>query len=205
MAPVAVVDLGTVSAKVLVTDGVDRERSSIDVHLGGATLTPTGRLGSAPIADDALGRLGAALESFQPLIEGCRAVRVVATASTRRATNGDQVAALTRRILGVDLEIIDPETEGTLAFTGALSNPAVLGPDPDPTEWVVAIDPRRRLHRAHHGHPGRSRGLLLAAHRGLPAHLHLPRRRPTPTGGAVGRPVGGRAPHRGRPPGAAPA
>ena len=137
-ATVAVVDLGSVSSQLLVTDGESRLRRTIDTTMGGSSLSPTGQLRAEAIGDEALSRVAAALEQFSSLVPSDSSLAAVATASARRATNSQALIDLVDRILGVKLDIIDAGTEARLNFLGVISDPTIV-PD-DPSEWIITID-----------------------------------------------------------------
>jgi exopolyphosphatase/guanosine-5'-triphosphate,3'-diphosphate pyrophosphatase len=120
---VAVVDLGSAATKLLLTDGTQRVRRTVDTRI---TTGGIDRIG--PIGDDALHRLEDALIGFLPLItERDAAVRAVATEAVRGAANRDAVAAVVERRLGIGLETLDTETEARLGFRGVATD--ILGAD----------------------------------------------------------------------------
>jgi exopolyphosphatase/guanosine-5'-triphosphate,3'-diphosphate pyrophosphatase len=119
--PVAIVDIGSNSVRLVVYAGAPRIPSVIfneKVMAGlGASLAETGRLG-----EDAQERALAAMRRFRLLIGqmGVRNTRVVATAAARDADNGGEF--LDRiRALGLEPEVISGEMEGILAGEGVLS------------------------------------------------------------------------------------
>ncbi len=140
----AAVDIGSVAAKLLLTDGTRRIRHSVDTMLGGMSLTATGEVRPEAISAEALARLECTLEEFRQLVEaqGATAIRAVATAAGRWASNAYTLTALVEQCLGTELEIIDGAGEARLAYLGALSDPRLVpaagaagGPRP-----VVTID-----------------------------------------------------------------
>ncbi|WP_225421044.1 Ppx/GppA family phosphatase [Sphingomonas parva] len=119
--PVAIVDIGSNSVRLVVYSGSPRIPSIIfneKVLAGlGASLAKTGRLG-----EEAQERALEAMRRFRLLIGqmDVKRTRVVATAAARDAENGD--AFLDRiRALGFDPEVISGEMEGILAGEGVLS------------------------------------------------------------------------------------
>jgi exopolyphosphatase/guanosine-5'-triphosphate,3'-diphosphate pyrophosphatase len=138
--PVAVVDVGSLSTRLLVTTGEGRGRRDQVVTRLGAAAGPGGAL-----AAEALARVGAALERFAPAIEeaGVGEVAVVATAAARKAPNAGDLAAVVRRVLGVDPVVLSAEDEARLTFRGAtadLDNPGpvlVLDIGGGSTEFAV--------------------------------------------------------------------
>ena len=120
-APVAIIDIGSNSVRLVVYSGAKRIPSIIfneKVMAGlGREFGETGKLG-----EDAQLRALAALERFHWLTEqmGAVLVRVVATAAVREASNGK--AFLKRvRAIGFDPRILSGEEEGRLAGQGVIS------------------------------------------------------------------------------------
>lgn len=119
-APVAAVDLGTNSVRLLVTDAEGRvlERRAEITRLG-AGLAASGRL--SPEGVDAT---EAVLRSYRALMErhGVRAARVVATAAARRATDAADALARLGAAIGRDVEVLSGDEEGRLSFAGATAD-----------------------------------------------------------------------------------
>ena len=119
--PVAIVDIGSNSVRLVVYSGATRAPSVVfneKVMAGlGAGFAATNRL-----SDEAQARALAALMRFRALLDdmGVAETRVVATAAAREAENGaaflDEVAAL-----GFSPELISGAEEGRLAALGLLS------------------------------------------------------------------------------------
>ena len=131
--PVAVVDLGTISTRLLVTDGTASTRIE-EVTRMGADVRLTSRIGSEGLAavEEALDRFADEITA-----RGVDAVRVVGTEAARRATNREEIGRLVGAKLGADLEIIDAAEEGAAAFAGALAG---LGPGHDDRGVVLVVD-----------------------------------------------------------------
>jgi len=64
---------------------------------------------------------------------GAEAIRIVATAAIREATNRDEVAAEIGRAAGIEVDVLSEEAEGELAFVGATKT---LG---HPAEGEIAV------------------------------------------------------------------
>jgi exopolyphosphatase/guanosine-5'-triphosphate,3'-diphosphate pyrophosphatase len=116
--PVAIVDIGSNSVRLVVYSGAKRIPSII---FNEKVLAGLGRdVGeiAAPAAERAL----AALERFQSLIErmGVVRTRVVATAAVREASNGEEFLARVRS-LGFEPIMLSGEEEGRQAGQGVLS------------------------------------------------------------------------------------
>jgi exopolyphosphatase / guanosine-5'-triphosphate,3'-diphosphate pyrophosphatase len=146
----AAVDIGTVSAKILLTDGSQRVRHGVDTLIGGSRLASNGEVMAETISDEGLARLEGALAEFRALVDRYQVadLRALTTAPGRHARNRGALAALVERHLGIPLEVVDGVNEGRLAYLGVCSDPALrdtvagLNPagEPGPTPKVVTID-----------------------------------------------------------------
>jgi exopolyphosphatase/guanosine-5'-triphosphate,3'-diphosphate pyrophosphatase len=122
MAPIAVVDIGTNSTRLLVArleDGrvEELERQSKVTRLG-QDVDSTGRL-----ADEAVERVFRVLDEYNELIGDNGAERVVAlaTSAVRDSENGDDFRAAVHDRFGFDLRTISGDEEARLTFLGATS------------------------------------------------------------------------------------
>ena len=125
MTPVAAVDCGTNSIRLLIADGdgdgglVDLDRRLEIVRLG------QGIDASGEFHPDALARTFAAVERYAARIAaaGVPADRIhfAATSAARDAGNRDAFFAGVRERLGVDPDVISGDAEAELSFVGALS------------------------------------------------------------------------------------
>lgn len=119
--PVAIVDIGSNSVRLVVYAGPARIPSAIfneKVMAGlGKNVGSTGRLG-----DEAQERALIALRRFRILTRqmGVRRTRVVATAAVREAENGHEFLDQVRKT-GFDPELLSGEEEGVLAGLGVIS------------------------------------------------------------------------------------
>jgi exopolyphosphatase / guanosine-5'-triphosphate,3'-diphosphate pyrophosphatase len=119
--PIAIVDIGSNSVRLVVYSGAPRAPSIIfneKVLAGlGQGLGETGMLGAGPQA-----RALAALRRFRLLVDQMevRELRVLATAAVRDASNGDSFLDSIRAI-GFEPRVISGEKEGRLAGEGVLS------------------------------------------------------------------------------------
>ncbi len=124
----AVVDLGTITTRlVLAEPGDGRRLRFAPITRMGADLVTTGRLSS-----EALGRVRDALEAHRDRIVAFApaAVRVVATAAARQASNRHDLFELVQEVLGVETELLSGRDEGRLTFVGAIGSlPASALPD----------------------------------------------------------------------------
>lgn len=119
--PVAIIDIGSNSVRLVVYSGATRIPAIVfneKVMAGlGQDLPVTGEL-----AEAAQERAFAALERFRILTRqmGVGRIRVVATAAVRDASNGKRFLQQVRAI-GFDPEILSGEEEGVMAGQGVLS------------------------------------------------------------------------------------
>lgn len=124
-AAVAAVDVGTLSARLLVQDATGRElvRTAVVCGLGEGTAS------SRRLSSDGVAATLDALRSFRTVLDaqGVGRARAVGTAALRTAAPADVAAfvASAGEVLGVPLEVIDGATEATLSHRGALAS---LGP-----------------------------------------------------------------------------
>jgi exopolyphosphatase / guanosine-5'-triphosphate,3'-diphosphate pyrophosphatase len=119
--PVAAIDCGTNTIKLLIGDLPDvAVRESRLVRLG-QDVDRTGRL-----SDEALARTFAAIDEYAALVAAHAVphdrIRFCATSASRDAGNGDVFAAGVRERLGVVPEVISGVEEAALAFDGAVRN-----------------------------------------------------------------------------------
>ena len=122
MAPIAVVDIGTNSTRLLVArveDGrvEELERQSKVTRLG-QDVDSTGRL-----AGEAVERVFRVLGDYNELIDENGAQRVVAlaTSAVRDSENGEEFRAAVHDRFGFDLRTISGDEEARLTFLGATS------------------------------------------------------------------------------------
>ena len=148
----AIIDVGSNSVKLLVADVAGGVVTPI-VHKGeqtrlGRGVFDTGRLRPEAISDTA--RVVSAFAA-RAKEEGAETVRVLATSAVREAGNSDQLAAAIAAG-GLELEIIDGQTEAELVLRGVRSLPdlgagplAIIDVGGGSTELVVADDSALRL------------------------------------------------------------
>jgi exopolyphosphatase / guanosine-5'-triphosphate,3'-diphosphate pyrophosphatase len=145
MAPVAVVDIGTNTTRLLVAerdeggDLVELERRTIITRLGQG-VDASGRL-----ADEAMDRVAEAIASYREIIDRVGAERVVAVATSamRDAENGPEFRDYLKSRFGVDARTISGDEEARLTFLGATAgrnddrNTVVIDIGGGSTEYVV--------------------------------------------------------------------
>jgi len=145
MAPVAVVDIGTNTTRLLVAgrdeggDLVELERRTIITRLGQG-VDASGRL-----ADEAMDRVAEAIASYREIIDRVGAERVVAVATSamRDAENGPEFRDYLKSKFGVDARTISGDEEARLTFLGATAgrnddrNTVVIDIGGGSTEYVV--------------------------------------------------------------------
>lgn len=119
-APVAAVDVGTNSVRLLVLDEQGRPATRrMRITRLGAGVDRTGHLD-----DEALERTLEALGEFRDVWAGhgvVDRVRITATSAVRDAADRDRFFDRVRRATGVEAEVITGEQEAALAYTGATS------------------------------------------------------------------------------------
>ena len=131
---VAVIDVGTNSARLLVADvdgGVVSpvERRSTVTRLGrGVDLS--GRL-SAEAIEDACAAIGGYVDAYREL--GAETVEAIATSAVRDAENGSAFVAELRERFALSARVLDGEEEARLTYLGATSAQP-------PTEPTLVID-----------------------------------------------------------------
>jgi exopolyphosphatase/guanosine-5'-triphosphate,3'-diphosphate pyrophosphatase len=116
--PVAIIDIGSNSVRLVVYSGAKRIPSVI---FNEKVLAGLGR-DIGEIGEVAQARALAALERFRLLVRqmGVARIRIVATAAVREASNGAQFLAKVRK-LGFEPRILSGEEEGQRAGQGVLS------------------------------------------------------------------------------------
>lgn len=127
--PVAAIDCGTNSIRLLISrpvDGVptDVVRVMRIVRLGEGIDT-TGRIAAA-----ALDRTAEALREYATIIaeHDPVGIRMVATSASRDADNAEEFRDLVKRTIGVTPEVITGDEEAALSFAGAVADlPAIDG------------------------------------------------------------------------------
>ena len=119
--PVAVVDIGSNSVRLVVYEGATRAPTPLfneKVLCGlGRALASTGRLGA-----DAVARALRALRRFRALIDqmGVTRVNAIATAAVREAENGADFTAKAERVLNVPIRVLSGTEEAELAGLGVM-------------------------------------------------------------------------------------
>lgn len=123
----AALDLGTNNCRLLIARPAPRESSPFDFRIIdsfsrivrlGEGLSQAGRLSEAAIERtlDALDVCKSKME-----LRNVTRARLIATEACRAAENGGEFVAKVREALGLDLEIVDRETEAHLAAAGCAS------------------------------------------------------------------------------------
>lgn len=120
--PVAVVDIGSNSVRLVVYDGLRRAPSPIfneKILCGlGRGVATEGKL-----ADEGMRRALAALKRFRALVRqiGARQVYAVATAAAREASNGAGFIAKAEKALGFDIKVLTGKEEARYAALGVIA------------------------------------------------------------------------------------
>jgi exopolyphosphatase/guanosine-5'-triphosphate,3'-diphosphate pyrophosphatase len=117
--PIAVIDIGSNSVRLVVYDGATRASTPLfneKVLCGlGRSLASTGRLGA-----EGIGRALATLRRFRAIASmlGATSTRILATAAVREAGDGPQFIGLAEQICGSRVEVLSGEREAELAAKG---------------------------------------------------------------------------------------
>jgi exopolyphosphatase/guanosine-5'-triphosphate,3'-diphosphate pyrophosphatase len=122
-APVAIVDVGSNSVRLVAYEGLTRAPTPIfneKVLCGlGRTVVTTGRLD-----EDGMQRAIAALKRFRLLCEGMGVadVHVIATAAARDASNGPEFLQAATQAIGRPIELLSGKREAELSALGVVSS-----------------------------------------------------------------------------------
>lgn len=114
--PVAVVDCGTNTTRLLIDDGKGLGKRLLRITGLGRGVDAGGRL-----ADDSIGRVLDVLAEYREIIENLQvaAVRAVATSAAREAANGAEFLQMATDALGTEVELLDGGSEAAYGFAGA--------------------------------------------------------------------------------------
>ena len=153
----AIIDVGSNSVKLLIADVVDGVVMPL-IHKGEQTRLGQGVFETGQLAPEAIEATARVVADFAAKAKGhgAASVRVLATSAAREASNGDElVAAISAG--GLDLEIIDGQTEAELVLRGGRSLPdlaegplAIIDVGGGSTELLVADASALRLQHSFH-------------------------------------------------------
>jgi len=125
--PVAVIDIGTNSTRLLIAD-VDHSRGSVSELLRRSRVTRLGEGLEATglLSDAAVGRVLETLREYRRAMDDydVRSNLAVLTSAVRDAANGEQFAARVRSEFELDAHVLAGEQEAQLTFLGAMSDRA---------------------------------------------------------------------------------
>jgi exopolyphosphatase/guanosine-5'-triphosphate,3'-diphosphate pyrophosphatase len=121
-APVAVIDIGSNSARVVVYEPEASGHLRIRAGTRAALRLVRDVDSQRRLSEDAMARAMDALRDFRAIALGAGAARVVAvaTAAMRDADNGAVFLERVRRELGIEVELIDGDREARYGFVGAV-------------------------------------------------------------------------------------
>ncbi|MDP8986818.1 MAG: Ppx/GppA family phosphatase [Actinomycetota bacterium] len=121
MTPVAAVDCGTNSTRLLVARPAGDGRLETVERLATVTRLGAGVDATHRLAPEAVGRTVEALRRFRRVLDahGVERVRVTATSAARDAANRDELFDVAEDVLGARPELLAAEEEARLAFRGA--------------------------------------------------------------------------------------
>ena len=130
----AAIDIGSNTTRVLVAEPDDGQLRTVMEQRAYTRIGKDSKKGGA-ISSPKVAEVAEVVATQVRLAEelGAGAIRIVATAAIREATNGADVAAEIARAAGLDVEILSEEEEGRLAFIGATK---ALG---HPVEGEIAV------------------------------------------------------------------
>ncbi len=116
----AAIDIGSNTTRVLVAEPEDGQLRTV-MEQRAYTRIGRGSKRKGAIAAEKVAEVAEVVATQVRLAEelGAEAIRTVATAAIREATNTDDVTAEIGRIAGVEVEVLSEEEEGRLAFIGA--------------------------------------------------------------------------------------
>jgi exopolyphosphatase/guanosine-5'-triphosphate,3'-diphosphate pyrophosphatase len=131
---VAVIDVGTNSARLLVADVAEGKVSPVErrsrVTRLGRGVDLSGRL-SAEAIEEACEAIGEYVAAYEAL--GAESVTAIATSAVRDAENGGAFVAELRERFALSARVLDGEEEARLTYLGATS-------DRPPTEPTLVVD-----------------------------------------------------------------
>ena len=151
MSPVASLDLGTNTFRLLIADGISRDRLSPVITKRAITRLGEGFAKRGRIQPSAINRSIAVLEDFARIIEKNHVENVfaVATSVVREAENGEAFIAQIYKKTGIPVRTLTGSEEARLSLKGVLS--AVTQPTPNTlvfdigggsTEFILTEDTR---------------------------------------------------------------
>ena len=153
----AIIDVGSNSVKLLIADLADEVVTPL-VHEGEQTRLGRGVFETGQLAPEAIADTARAVAAFAAKAKGQGAtnMRVFATSAAREAANGDELAAAIAEG-GLELEIIDGQTEAELVLCGVRSLPdlaegplAIIDVGGGSMELLVADATALRLQHSFH-------------------------------------------------------
>ena len=114
--PVAAIDCGTNSTRLLVHDGTDTLERLMSITKLGEGVDATGRLSAAAIE-----RTVTALREYRAVMDrhGVERVRITATSAARDGANADEFFDAAEPVVGTRRELLRGLEEGQLCFRGA--------------------------------------------------------------------------------------
>ncbi len=115
--PVGIIDVGSNSVRLLLTDGIFFEKNIITTRLGeGLTKTKA-------LTVESMMRTVNAIKTLSELAKtkGANNVFVFATAAVRESTNGDTFTQLVKDATGITVDVVSGENEAELGIKGALN------------------------------------------------------------------------------------
>ena len=124
--PVAILDFGTNTTRLLITNG-----TSVDIRTHRITGLGRGLGKTDRLSEEGIGRVLDAVDEFKSLISenGARRIRAVATSAARDAVNRADLFEPVSAALNHELELLSGEEEARYGFLGATAGlPSTDGP-----------------------------------------------------------------------------
>ncbi|HEY1068030.1 MAG TPA: hypothetical protein VGE52_18035, partial [Pirellulales bacterium] len=122
--PLAAIDIGTNSIRLIIADGLRDGKYRIlddekDATRLGARLEATGRL-----SPEAVERAIVILRRMKQIVEGyqCTRIRTIATCAVRDAADGPEFCQRVKDEVGLEIEVISAKQEGRLSFLSVQRN-----------------------------------------------------------------------------------
>ena len=115
--PVGIIDVGSNSVRLLLTDGVFFNKNIITTRLG------EGLTKSKELTVESIMRTVNAVKTLSDLAKskGANQVFVFATAAVRQAVNGNKFTSLVKDVTGITVDVVSGDNEAELGIKGALN------------------------------------------------------------------------------------
>ena len=113
--PVAVIDVGSNSVRLMIDSGLEKRKFLITTRLAEGKIE--NRLANASI----IRTVNAVTLLFEKAVkEGCKSVFIFATAAVRNSVNGSEFTSKVKELTFIDVDVVSGELDAELALMGAL-------------------------------------------------------------------------------------